>query len=290
MQDIPIFVINLAVQPDRHSYMMAALAALDLDFIHVPAVDGNTLTTDKLQAFSFDRSGYRWATGEIGCLMSHASVWQRMVDQAIPLALIFEDDVRIARRLPEFLAEVDALPPGLHAVKLETLNFPVDIDLNPAGRIGPVRICRLRSKHLGSAGYLLTLEGAKAFLDVTRAPRRPVDHHMFDPLLAGHRHLAIYQAVPALAVQRGRRSRRGRIPSDVLEPRRYLRLQPPPHADPVLREARARGSTALATDRARLASLRCAAAAWRGDDGRPVHRRRRPRQLCRQARADAGQA
>ncbi|MDR3376509.1 MAG: glycosyltransferase family 25 protein [Ancalomicrobiaceae bacterium] len=204
MQPLPIFVINLDVQPERHSYMMAAFGALDLDFVHVCAVDGSRLSPQQLRTYSISNSGYRWATGEIGCLLSHASVWQRMVDENIPLAAIFEDDVRIARQLPELLAHLDVLPAGMHALKLETLGTAVDIDEEPACVIDPIKICRLRSKHLGSAGYLVTLEGAKAFLGVTRAPRRPVDHHMFDPLLAGHSHLAIYQAMPALIVQRGR--------------------------------------------------------------------------------------
>lgn len=203
MRAIPIFVINLDKQPERHSYMMAALGALDLDFIRVSAVDGSELTAERRQRFSVDRSGYHWAAGEVGCLLSHASIWQRMVDEAIPLAVIFEDDIRIARKLPDFLARLGPLPRRIHALKLETLNTSADIDQRAAGVVEDVKICRLRSKHLGSAGYLLTLDGARAFLRVTRAPRRPVDHHMFDPLLEGHRHLAIYQAVPALVVQRG---------------------------------------------------------------------------------------
>lgn len=96
----PIFVINLARHSKRRAFMEMQLNAIGLDFEFLDAIDGRLLTPEEL-AEHYDSKlakttiGRDLTPGEIGCALSHMAIYQRVIADGLPFALIFEDDALI---------------------------------------------------------------------------------------------------------------------------------------------------------------------------------------------------
>jgi len=89
--DVPVFVINLDRRPDRRESVKRELAKLGMNRpIWVRAVDAEEPRIKRLHALL---PPDRISRGEIACGFSHIKVWKRIVREAIPLAMIVEDDI-----------------------------------------------------------------------------------------------------------------------------------------------------------------------------------------------------
>ena len=106
------FVINLPRDVKRRLAIEEQLNRLALSFEVVAAVDGRTLSPEKLARNyddkKFARSQGRAAKlGEIGCALSHIKIYKRMVAESIPYALVLEDDAWLNPNLPEILVAIE---------------------------------------------------------------------------------------------------------------------------------------------------------------------------------------
>ncbi|MFZ3191576.1 MAG: glycosyltransferase family 25 protein [Moraxellaceae bacterium] len=106
---LKIFLINLKRRSDRLVHVKQQLDQLGLEFERFDAFDGTMLSptlSEENQKFQFNVKR-KIALGEIGCAMSHRAIWQRMVEQNLPFALILEDDITIRAELVGFLADLN---------------------------------------------------------------------------------------------------------------------------------------------------------------------------------------
>ncbi len=100
MKSFMTFVINLASQTERKAFMAQQLAAAGVPFEIVTAVDGKALTLEQT-AKVYDEAGARaiqrrpLSRGEIGCALSHVSIYHEVVSRGLPAALVLEDDARL---------------------------------------------------------------------------------------------------------------------------------------------------------------------------------------------------
>ena len=96
-----VFVINLARRRERMEFMRSQFHRLNVDFERVEAIDGAALPASEIER-SVNRfrwhcaQGYRARNGEIGCALSHQSIYHRMIDENIAAACIVEDDVTLS--------------------------------------------------------------------------------------------------------------------------------------------------------------------------------------------------
>lgn len=109
MSVVRIFYVNLARRPERRAFMERQFDALGLCAERVEAVDGRAMpVAEREKAVSRFRwwcaNGYRARDGEIGCALSHQSIYRRMVAEEIPCACILEDDVTLTPGFIEMLA------------------------------------------------------------------------------------------------------------------------------------------------------------------------------------------
>ena len=112
-----IFVINLAKRKDRLEHMMRQLSA----FERVEAMDGAVVRNPPVNRFLFWCSkGYGVKPGEIGCALSHRSVYDMMVRQGIDIACILEDDVCLCK---DFESRIEALGAELRTEVPTALTF-----------------------------------------------------------------------------------------------------------------------------------------------------------------------
>ncbi len=107
-----IFVINLKRSPERRMLMEKQLAALDLAYEIVEAVDGKALTPEEIDRYC-DKAALaqhpQWLSrGAIGCALSHLKAYRAIRDQGLPCGLVLEDDTVLEPALAAFLPRVAA--------------------------------------------------------------------------------------------------------------------------------------------------------------------------------------
>ena len=111
---VPIFVISI-LNSDRRPTIKKSFAKLSVDFQFFDAVVGRHLTdTQKQQLYDDNKAKqveFSLTHPEIGCALSHCGIYGHMIDNNIPSALIFEDDVQINENLPLFLKTYQDLIP-----------------------------------------------------------------------------------------------------------------------------------------------------------------------------------
>jgi len=92
------FVISLRSSPERCENVARLIRESPLPCVRWNAVDGRLLTAAQIaqvyrRKLHQPRYPFELKPGEIGCFLSHQTVWQRMLDDSIDGALILEDDV-----------------------------------------------------------------------------------------------------------------------------------------------------------------------------------------------------
>lgn len=97
-----IYMINLKRRPERREKMERTLKELGLDFTYLEAVDGKLLTDEilaqkditLLPEYADPYHKRPMTMGEIGCFLSHYTIWQKMVELNQEEVLVLEDDIR----------------------------------------------------------------------------------------------------------------------------------------------------------------------------------------------------
>ena len=98
-----VFVINLPHRTDKKECMLQQSKEFDIPLTFIEAVYGNALTDAQIKELAHDYPDCSLTKGVIGCALSHISVYKRMVDENIPLALVLEDDAIITENLKPVL-------------------------------------------------------------------------------------------------------------------------------------------------------------------------------------------
>jgi collagen beta-1,O-galactosyltransferase len=97
-----IFMINLERRKERRQKMELSFKVIGLDVQYFPAVDGKKLNDEVLKEMNVkllpeyeDPYHKRPMTmGEVGCFLSHYSIWEKMVQYNLEEVLILEDDIK----------------------------------------------------------------------------------------------------------------------------------------------------------------------------------------------------
>ncbi|XP_063139557.1 probable inactive glycosyltransferase 25 family member 3 isoform X3 [Rattus norvegicus] len=113
-----VFVISLARRPQRRARMLSSLWEMEISARVVDAVDGRTLNSsilkhlgvDLLPGYQDPYSGRTLTKGEVGCFLSHYSIWEEVVAKGLARVVVFEDDVRFEdnfrKRLERLMEDV----------------------------------------------------------------------------------------------------------------------------------------------------------------------------------------
>jgi glycosyl transferase, family 25 len=147
---IAAFVINRDSRPDRWNRFISQKGLNGLNIIRLPAteISPNEMLPDS-----------KLTRGELGCFKSHVRVWEKIVKERIPEALVFEDDANLQG--VNIITEVEAcrsrLPAGWHVAFLGVNYFQKENDVNE---------CFLKQKEgsFGAHAYVITLGGAGKLL------------------------------------------------------------------------------------------------------------------------------
>ncbi|MDR7342789.1 glycosyl transferase family 25 [Pantoea alhagi] len=103
------FVINLEKDHERREKIVKQCVINKLKYELIHAVDGRTLSTEMLTLVTHDYPRCALTNGEIGCALSHLTIYARMVAEDVPYALVLEDDSVPGANLASHLAGIKKL-------------------------------------------------------------------------------------------------------------------------------------------------------------------------------------
>lgn len=196
-----LFVINLDRQEGRLRRMAEMFDGMGLQFTRVSAVDGGQLSEETIKHWCGGASFGEEQPGATACFLSHRGCWQRIIDEALPYAAIFEDDLHLADDAATLFANGDWVPDQADIVKVETMRQPTRMDKRPIAALGARKLYRLAGKHIGAGGYVVTRKGAEKLLKMSETFCNPVDHFLFDPELPWASSFVTFQLSPAICMQ-----------------------------------------------------------------------------------------
>lgn len=195
----PIYLINLARSQDRRAMMEAQLEKLGIhNYTIWPAVEGASLDLDRCDAYDGKMRrlffGRDLTASEVGCLLSHRSVYEHMVREGIDYAIVLEDDCVLSEDFQEIVAQLQKLP-----VKWDLVRFisrdKVSKQCMPIARFFKhYMLARITGYPGGAYAYLLSQKGAKKLLSKMQKNWVPVDTLHGQVLRTG---LKVFGVVPS---------------------------------------------------------------------------------------------
>lgn len=180
----PVFVISLARSHDRRAFIEKHMHGRSIEFSFFDAVDGKGLSESELERVDFPAArefcGHDLSLGEVGCAMSHIRIYEKMVAENIERCIVLEDDIYLHGSFQAIAERAIATCQSdiifLHHGKVKSWpwmkKMPEGYRL--ARYISPSR----QSKRgiISTAGYILTLSGAKKLLSKAYPVRMPSDY------------------------------------------------------------------------------------------------------------------
>lgn len=227
------YVISLDHAEARHDHIQKMFAKHDVSFQFSSAVTPETYEAVKAQ-LAITASDGKLSPSEVACFLSHAWLWQKMIDEDLALIGIFEDDIHFGADARALLNNTDWVIPDT-VTRLEVHNKRIKIHSGEHGaKSHPVlkdrQLYSLASLQMGAAGYLISKSAAKIYLEEMRALPEliAVDHFLFEQFLSVYPGL-VQQLNPAVVVQDdlfASATRHYRLPN-YLEGQRGVRIDKP---------------------------------------------------------------
>lgn len=178
-----VFVINLMRRPTKLRRVLSQLHNFGISAKIVDAIDGDAFTSQEevrnlgaqtLPGYVGHKNTLPYlTTGQLGCFMSHYTIWDYMVEKNIQSALILEDDFDLQEDFVRRLGEM------LEAARGEDWNL-MYVGRSPTeGDIRQVAPNLTQPGYtLWTVGYIFRLDAAKALVE-QQVQRRlaPLDHY-----------------------------------------------------------------------------------------------------------------
>lgn len=194
-------VISLQTEAKRRAHMLTEFTkhGIQFDFHDAITPSAATALASELH-LQVDKT--QLTDVELACFMSHVELWTSMQDNNIPYMAIFEDDVYLGSDAHFYLTQSTWLHPDWHIIDLEYFDRRVIVGQDAVTLpTGNRKLLPLRSPNLGTAGYILSKEGATSLLAyIQERVLTPLDHMMFKRYIDNGR-LPIHYMSPSLVIQ-----------------------------------------------------------------------------------------
>lgn len=183
----PIFVISLKNSPRRNA-ISQRLDALNLKFTFIDAINGTTLSQAALNNIDYTFYSERFdvhkplTRGEIGCAMSHLSIYQIMCNEKIEKAIILEDDAIVSQEFEHIVLDsLKKVPKKCDILFYEhgkAKSYFFKRNLIEGYRLAHYKSPSKNSKRAinRTTAYLITQEAAKKLLKLAYPIRMPADY------------------------------------------------------------------------------------------------------------------
>ena len=174
------YVINLKKDIEKKKKMQVKLADFSFKYTFFDAVYGNDFDyhffkdyNDYLRKLFLGRSLFK---SELGSYESHKKIWQMMIDKKIKIALILEDDIIFEKKFEAIVLKILDLNFDWELIRFLNTNKLKNFSTRPlVNIIDNVYVSRTPKMIAGGHAYLLTINGAKKLIDLSKN-----HYHHFD--------------------------------------------------------------------------------------------------------------
>jgi glycosyl transferase family 25 len=182
VQNVPVYVVSLRRATERRQFMEEHLRELGIEYAVIDAVRGDALDPDCRKELN---PAGNLSPAEVGCYLSHVQIYERMIKENIPVALILEDDIVLHHSVKTLLFG------GCQSLDFDYCFLGCE-DFGDEGYAfydsgNPIKLSGQHQAYLLSSGpyclfaYLITLEGAEKRKSCALPARAPIDHYHFLP-------------------------------------------------------------------------------------------------------------
>ncbi|WP_343620089.1 glycosyltransferase family 25 protein [Acinetobacter proteolyticus] len=200
--DMKKFVVSLSSAIERRNHISSQFERQGIEFSFFDAITPDVAAFDA-QTMGLSVHENYIAKGELACFMSHVHLWKKIVDDNIPYMAIFEDDIHLGENANRFLNQSDWIESDWHLIKLEAFTPKVILGAKYKEFLQEGReIYKLTGKNLGTAGYILSQQGARFLLNEIEKIDYiiPLDNLMFEYIVK-NQNFKMCQMQPALCIQ-----------------------------------------------------------------------------------------
>ncbi|NQY35788.1 MAG: glycosyltransferase family 25 protein [Alteromonadaceae bacterium] len=178
-----VFVINMERSKERWHKINTRLKELNIEFERIEAVDGSKLD-DHTKRFNSKRfkleAGHDLVPGEAGCSLSHISIWERIIKENLPHAVVLEDDVEIDDMFVNFINEQKMHDFDYLKLEVSSKNFIASENIVYQKYISETNGNQFVFKECdpipySTGGYFISNKGARIFLNSSKQMYYPID-------------------------------------------------------------------------------------------------------------------
>lgn len=199
-KNVPIYVVSLERERERRENVKRQLK--DLNYTIYNAVDGKNLNEVQHQLMVNYIVPHKLNPGQVGCFLSHLSLWKQIIETQTPCALILEDDINVISPLNLMLPKLCKVE-GFDILYLGHYFEPSKGEfVQTVGKYAVHKSTRPYCTH----AYMITYNGAKALVDYLNKHKasQPIDNLMLEAYQKGLvRSMSVY---PTLVDQNGAES------------------------------------------------------------------------------------
>jgi len=185
---IPIFIVNLKKDTEKKQHMQRLCKKYNLDVEFVEAVYGKELSQEEIDEVysekgAIERIGRGLTRGEIGTILSHRSIYKKILDEEIALALILEDDIEFNKELLGTLTQLKSFEDNWEIVLLghhagDSRKVATRYNVWYKKKLNEkVTLRRPSEIGYGAYGYVVNLKGAGKLYKKTNTCNLPIDHY-----------------------------------------------------------------------------------------------------------------
>ncbi|XP_072930727.1 glycosyltransferase 25 family member [Epargyreus clarus] len=178
-----IFMINLERREMRRNLMAMSFKELGMDVTLFTAVDGRNISLDKLDKLSitlmpnYEDPYYKrpMKAGEVGCFLSHYSIWEMIVKKRYAVTMILEDDVHF---VPHFQRRFKQVQEELNSLDWDFMYMGRKVLQDEEEEYVTEHITKPLYSYW-TLGYLITLRGAQKLIASKPLTKMlPVDEYL----------------------------------------------------------------------------------------------------------------
>jgi glycosyl transferase family 25 len=175
-----IFLINLARSKDRLACCRAEFNKAGLPFERIEAIDGVDLTQAQVnEYYQWHRSDYykELSKGELACYLSHREAWQKIIDENLDFAVIFEDDIGVSSQTPDAIHAISGIKQEWDYIKLAEFPVKRDIAHEYSLKLNDIQFNLVTYQKVPNrtCAQVVSRSGAKKLLEHSKSISRPID-------------------------------------------------------------------------------------------------------------------
>lgn len=195
------FVISLKDAVVRRNHIRKEFDQKGIDFIFFDAIDKSNINEFQSK-YNIRFCEENFTLGEKACFASHVVLWEYCVSNNLKYIVILEDDVLLSTDSRLYLNNLKWIPEGIDVIKIEKFEKSVTMSFKSINIKPMAKLRILQQYHMGTAGYILSFNGARKLLDQVKNTKQSkhIDQLIFNENIYNN-FMTVYQMLPALTIQ-----------------------------------------------------------------------------------------